>query len=146
MQSQLGVKSTQSQKGHRRIRGRARGAPPPYFCRLRYFSLKKVFSANYIKPWILDPRCQENAYLAVWFSFFFPRLRRSHGDGGTPDQFWKLSNIQAETVYQTISERVPSNHSCPVICDSNINFLLLIERWHHDGIYGVHHFSKEITC
>ena len=25
------------------------------------------------------------------------------------------------------------------ICDSNINFLLLIERRHHDVIYGGHH-------
>ena len=30
--------------------------PPPYFCRLSCFSLKE-FSDNYIKPWILGPRC-----------------------------------------------------------------------------------------
>ena len=54
----------------------------PYFCRLRYFSLTN-FSANY-KTLDFGPRCQENVYMALWFSFlrtfgakipfsFFPR-------------------------------------------------------------------------
>ena len=46
--------------------GGARGARPHYFCRFRYFSLKRFFSANYyITHWVLVPECQENAYLAL---------------------------------------------------------------------------------
>ena len=41
---------------------------PLYFCKLTYFSLKKCFSANY-KTLNFCSRCQENAYLALWFSF-----------------------------------------------------------------------------
>ena len=47
------------ERKHRRIGGGTRGALPPYFCRLRYFTLKKYFSANY-KTLNFGPRCQKN--------------------------------------------------------------------------------------
>ena len=51
--------------------GRAHGScrPLAYTLNTTYFSLKFFFSANY-KTLDFGPRCQENAYLALWFYFF----------------------------------------------------------------------------
>ena len=78
--------------------GGTRGALPPYFCRLRYFTLKKYFSANY-KTLNFGPRFQENTKLTLIFIFcatsaqkktfhFFPCLRRSHGATPPFQNFW----------------------------------------------------------
>ena len=60
--------------------GRTRRAlPPPYFCRLRCFSLKNICQLTIYKTLDFASRCQENAYLAPsaqnLFIFFVP----SHG-------------------------------------------------------------------
>ena len=104
------------------IRGgfRGGGGPPgvSYFCRLRYFSLKKS-SANY-KTLGFGPRCQENAYLALGFSFLrtfgakkIPAPSAFKWGGGTPPP--PLSKIPGSApVYDAHEElhflvRSPSN-------------------------------------
>ena len=42
--------------------------PPPLFLRAKVFFIKRNFSANY-DSLDFSPRCQENAYLALGFSF-----------------------------------------------------------------------------
>ena len=54
------------------FRGGGRGGHPPYFCRLRYFTLKILVQLN-IRPWILVPDRKR----LIWHSdfHFFLRLR-----------------------------------------------------------------------